>query len=219
MEKNITLGLRSRLIEELNLYFQKRGYTNYDYVLDAIRQTPRHQFVPIGFEQLAYTLNPVLIDSEQTMSSPLTVALQTYFLQVSRQSKVLEIGTGSGYQATVLSHICAEIHTLERHHILYEKSKSIFKELQRTQIKSYLKDGFEGLPIHAPFDRILITCGAPEIPQNLVEQLSIGGIMLVPLDNEDGSQTMIRLIKTDVHSIYTESLGIYNFVPMLKGLE
>lgn len=218
-DTNITLGLRKSLTTELETYFKEKQYQNFNSVIESISRIPRHYFIPSGFESLAYEVNPVLIDSEQTMSSPLTVALQTYFLNVNSSDRVLEIGTGSGYQASILSLLCKEIYTLERHQILHEKSKRIFKDLNLTNVHCYLKDGFEGLPENAPFDKIIITCAAPEIPRSLTNQLSLGGIMLIPLDNEDGSQTMIRIIKDGIDSIYEESLGIYNFVPMLKGIQ
>jgi protein-L-isoaspartate(D-aspartate) O-methyltransferase len=218
LDTNITIGLRKGLVEELDQYFKSKGYQNYTPVLRAIESVPRHQFIPFGFEHLAYNINPVLIDNEQTMSSPLTVALQTHFLHVDSSDKILEIGTGSGYQACILSKLCKEVHSMERQQVLHDKASRIFHELKLKNIYTYLKDGFEGLPNIAPFDKIIITCAAPEIPNKLIPQLKVGGIMLIPLDNEDGSQTMIRLIKQDEESIYEESLGIYNFVPMLKGL-
>lgn len=218
-DNNITIGRRKGLTDELENYFIQTSYQNYEQVIGSIGKIPRHYFIPSGFEPLAYEINPVLIDSEQTMSSPLTVALQTYFLNILPSDRVLEIGTGSGYQASVLSLLCREVHTLERHQILHEKSKKIFNDLGLKNVYPHLKDGFEGLPNQAPFEKIIITCAAPEIPRPLTNQLSLGGIMIIPLDNEDGSQTMIRLIKDGKDSIYEESLGIFNFVPMLKGIE
>jgi len=219
LDTNVTLGLRKNLIEELERYFISKKMSHFEPVINAIGTIPRHRFIPIGFESAAYEINPVLIDSDQTMSSPLTVALQTYFLNVQPQDKILEIGTGSGYQASVLSRMAKEIYTLERHRILHEKSSQIFRELKLNNIHTFLKDGFEGLPNRAPFNKIIITCAAPEVPQNLVKQLAPNGIMLVPLDNSDGSQTMIRILKSADESLYEESLGNYNFVPMLKGIQ
>ncbi len=218
MDTNVTQGLRKNLVEELQNYFAKNNFQNYQFVLESIAKIPRHRFIPIGFESMAYEINPVLIDSDQTMSSPLTVALQTFFLNVNSKDKILEIGTGSGYQASVLGLLCKELHTMERHEILHQKSNTIFRDLKFKNIFSHLKDGFEGLPNFAPFDKIIVTCAAPEIPIQLIEQLSPGGIMLVPLDNQDGSQNMIRILKGKDNSIYEESLGIYYFVPMLKGI-
>lgn len=217
MESDITIGLRRQMIEELNDRLAEFGFSNYHRILQVMSEVPRHKLAPIGFETLAYEIQPLLIDEDQTMSSPLTVAVQTFLLNPDSESRILEIGTGSGYQASVLGKICKEVYTLERHKILYEKAKEHFKTFQYTNIFSYLKDGFEGLENKAPFDKIIITCGAAEIPKSLLAQLKIGGDMLIPLSqNED--RFIQRIIKLSESEYYEERFDGFQFVPMLKGI-
>ena len=216
-DTNITIGLRRNMVEDLDRKLQSLGFTHFSSILEVMRQIPRHQFAPMGFESIAYEINPVLIDEDQTMSSPLTVAIQTLVLNPQPSDKILEIGTGSGYQASVLSKLCREVYTLERHQILYEKAKTFFKEQKMRNVFPFLKDGFEGLEIQAPFDKIIITCGASEMPEKLLAQLKVQGEMLIPMDT-DGEQYMKRIIKLNEEEIYEENLGEFQFVPMLKGI-
>jgi protein-L-isoaspartate(D-aspartate) O-methyltransferase len=151
------------------------------------------------------------------MSSPLTVALQTIVLNPQPTDKILEIGTGSGYQASVLSYLCKEVYTLERHKILHEKAKSFFKEMKMKNVFPFLKDGFEGLANQAPFDKIIITCGADFVPDTLLSQLKKGGEMIIPLNDSD-TNYMKRIIKLDEGEYYEERFEGFQFVPMLKGI-
>jgi protein-L-isoaspartate(D-aspartate) O-methyltransferase len=214
-DTNITIGLRRSMIDELASKLTELKFTNFESILQIMSKIPRHAFAPMGFETMAYEINPVLIDEDQTMSSPLTVAIQTLVLNPQPTDKILEIGTGSGYQASVLSQLCLSIYTLERHKILHEKAKLFLKELNYKNIYCFLKDGFEGLPIHAPYDKIIITCGAESIPDTLITQLKIGGEMLIPLESK---KTMKRIIKLTESEIYEEEFGDFQFVPMLKGV-
>lgn len=217
MESNITIGLRRNMIDELVEHLSSFGINNYEKVLQIMGQVPRHVFAPIGFERMAYEIAPVLIDEDQTMSSPLTVALQTIVLNPQPTDKILEIGTGSGYQASVLSYLCKEVYTLERHKILHEKAKSFFKEMKMKNVFPFLKDGFEGLATQAPFDKIIITCGADFVPDTLLGQLKKGGEMIIPLNDSD-TNYMKRIIKLDDGEFYEERFEGFQFVPMLTGI-
>ena len=217
METNITIGLRRNLIDELKEKLHGYGMSHYDKVLQIMGQIPRHIFAPIGFERMAYEIAPVLIDEDQTMSSPLTVALQTIVLNPQPTDKILEIGTGSGYQASVLSYLCKEVFTLERHKVLHEKAKSFFKEMKMKNVFPFLKDGFEGLANQAPFDKIIITCGADFVPDTLLSQLKKGGEMIIPLNDSD-TNYMKRIIKLNEGEYYEERFEGFQFVPMLKGI-
>lgn len=217
MESNITIGLRRNMVDELIEKLHGFGFNQYEKVLQVMGQIPRHIFAPIGFERMAYEIAPVLIDEDQTMSSPLTVALQTIVLNPQPTDKILEIGTGSGYQASVLSYLCKEVYTLERHKILHEKAKSFFKEMKMKNVFPFLKDGFEGLGNQAPFDKIIITCGADFVPDALLSQLKKGGEMIIPLNDSD-TNYMKRIIKLDEGEYYEERFEGFQFVPMLKGI-
>lgn len=217
MESNITIGLRRNMVDELIEKLNGFGINQYEKVLQVMGQVPRHIFAPIGFERMAYEIAPVLIDEDQTMSSPLTVALQTIVLNPQPTDKILEIGTGSGYQASVLSFLSKEVYTLERHKILHEKAKSFFKEMKMKNVFPFLKDGFEGLANQAPFDKIIITCGADFVPDTLLGQLKKGGEMIIPLNDSD-TNYMKRIIKLDDGEYYEERFEGFQFVPMLKGI-
>lgn len=217
MESNITIGLRRNMIDELIIQLDQLGIGHYDKVLNVMGQIPRHIFAPIGFERIAYEIAPVLIDEDQTMSSPLTVAIQTIVLNPQPTDKILEIGTGSGYQASVLSLLCKEVYTLERHKILHEKAKNFFTMMNMKNVSPFLKDGFEGLPNQAPFDKIIITCGADRVPETLLQQLKQGGEMIIPL-NESDTKYMKRIIKLSEDEYYEERFEGFQFVPMLKGI-
>ena len=217
METNITIGLRRNMVDELIERLSEYGISHYDRAMQVMSQIPRHLFAPIGFERMAYEIAPVLIDEDQTMSSPLTVALQTIVLNPQPTDKILEIGTGSGYQASVLSYLCREVYTLERHKILHEKAKSFFKDMKMKNVFPFLKDGFEGLVHQAPFDKIIITCGADFVPDTLLCQLKKGGEMIIPLNDID-TNYMKRIIKLDEGEYYEERFEGFQFVPMLKGI-
>ena len=206
-------GLRKQLVDLL----RTKGITD-EAVLSAINEVPRHIFLDSSFVELAYQDKAFPIGSGQTISQPHTVAFQTQLLQVERGMKVLEIGTGSGYQACVLAAMGAKVFTIERQRNLFFKTKEILDQLP-FRVKTFLGDGFDGLPTYAPFDRIIITAGAPNIPENLVEQLKTGGLMVIPLDDsENEGQTMMRITKLEDGTLGKEAFGEFKFVPMLKEI-
>ena len=205
-------GLRSQLVNQLR---QEGVYD--ETVLAAIGEVPRHVFLDSSFVEFAYADQPFPIGSGQTISQPSTVAFQSQLLKVERGMKVLEIGTGSGYQACVLAALGAKVFTIERQRNLFFRTKEILEQLSY-RVKPFLGDGYEGLPTYAPFDRILITAGAPTVPQKLVEQLKNGGIMVIPMDNATGEgQIMVRLTKNADGTLAREEFGDFKFVPMLTG--
>ena len=206
-------GLRKQLVEQL----RTKGITD-EAVLAAINEVPRHVFLDSSFVEQAYQDKAFPIGSGQTISQPHTVAFQTQLLQVEKGMKVLEIGTGSGYQACVLAAMGAKVFTIERQRNLYFKTKDILEQLP-FRVKTFLGDGFEGLPSYAPFDRVIITAGAPSLPEVLLQQMKVGGIMVIPLDQVDGEgQTMLRVTKTEDGTLKKESFGDFQFVPMLKEI-
>ena len=206
-------GLRKQLVDLL----RTKGI-NDETVLSAINEVPRHIFLDSSFVELAYQDKAFPIGSGQTISQPHTVAFQSQLLQVEEGMKVLEIGTGSGYQACVLAAMGAKVFTIERQRNLYFKTKEILDQLS-FRVKTFLGDGFDGLPTYAPFDRIIVTAGAPNIPENLIEQLKTSGIMVIPLDDaENEGQTMMRITKMEDGTLKKEAFGGFKFVPMLKEI-
>ena len=183
-------GLRSRLITTL----RGKGIKD-ERILSAFMHIPRHLFLDSAFAKWAYTDVAFPIGSEQTISQPYTVAFQTELLEIKGTEKVLEIGTGSGYQACILSHLGTKVYTIERQEALFHKTNALLNRIGFGRIRTLLGDGYKGSPRFAPFDRILITCGAPFIPQDLLDQLKIGGLMVIPL-GEGEDQKMIRIRKT-----------------------
>src|SRR5919199_4232459 len=170
-------GLRRQLVELL----RKKGITD-ENVLTAINNIPRHFFLDSALEKIAYEDRAFPIGEGQTISQPYTVAYQTQLLNVRRNDKVLEIGTGSGYQAAVLAEMGARVYTIERQKKLYEQTKDFIFKAKYPNIKFFYGDGFEGLPAFAPFDKILITAAAPFVPPKLLAQMKSGGLMVLPLD-------------------------------------
>lgn len=206
------LGMRRRMLE--NISNEHQFSPN---VLEAMLKVPRHFFFEKAFVEKAYENNAFPIGEEQTISQPFTVAYQTDLLQVESNMKILEIGTGSGYQACILAIMGAKVYTIERHRKLYEKASNLLQRMNyHNQITTILGDGYEGAKKYAPFDRILVTAAAPEIPLALVEQLSIGGRMVIPIGNE--VQEMTLIIKISNTSIEQTNYGKFRFVPMLKGI-
>ncbi len=185
-------------------------------VLQAIEKIPRHFFLPEGFEERAYQDNAFPIAADQTISQPYTVAFQTELLEVKRRDKILEVGTGSGYQTAVLLELGAKVYTIERQKELFLPTQKFLKRLDYYP-RCFLGDGYVGLPTYAPFDKIIITAGAEAIPKELVKQLKIGGYLVAPIGPRD-SQTMIRLIKISETEHKIEKYGNFVFVPMLKGI-
>lgn len=205
-------GMRRNLVEEL----RNKGIRD-ENVLKAINNVPRHVFLDSSFLEFAYQDKAFPIGSGQTISQPFTVAFQTSLLEIQKNMKVLEIGTGSGYQACILAEMGAKVFSIERQRKLYTRTKSFLAEFPY-HIKTFLGDGNKGLPTYGPFDRVIITAAAPEIPQSLVDQLKVGGMMVIPLSENEGSQTMLRLTKQEDGSMKRETYGDFRFVPMLKGV-
>lgn len=205
-------GMRRIMVEEL----RNKGIKD-ENVLTAINNVPRHVFLDSSFLEFAYQDKAFPIGSGQTISHPYTVAFQSSLLDIKKNMKVLEIGTGSGYQACVLAEMGAKVFSIERQRKLYMKTKALLSELN-SRIKTFLGDGNKGLPTYGPFDRILITAAAPEIPQTLIEQLKVGGMIVIPLCENEDHQTMLRLTKQEDGSLLREEYGDFKFVPLLKGL-
>jgi protein-L-isoaspartate(D-aspartate) O-methyltransferase len=205
-------GMRKSLVEEL----KNKGISD-ENVLNAINTIPRHVFLDSSFLDFAYQDKAFPIGSGQTISQPFTVAFQSSLLEIKKNMKVLEIGTGSGYQACVLAEMGAKVFSIERQRKLYTKTKAFLAEFPY-RIKMFLGDGNKGLPTYGPFDRIIITAAAPEIPQALIDQLKVGGMMVIPLSENENCQTMLRLTKQEDGSMKREEYGDFRFVPMLKGV-
>jgi protein-L-isoaspartate(D-aspartate) O-methyltransferase len=206
-------GLRKQLIEEL----REKGIKD-EAVLDAMNRIPRHYFLDPAFERIAYEDRAFPILAGQTISQPYTVAYQTQFLEVKKMDKILEIGTGSAYQACVLAELDARVFTIERQKQLFEHNNNFFYLKRYPQLKRFYGDGFQGLPSFAPFDKVIITAAAPFVPPKLIEQMKIGGIMIIPVDaDEEGTvQQMRRIVKT-AEGYTEEILDNFSFVPMLGG--
>ncbi|MDX1652949.1 MAG: protein-L-isoaspartate(D-aspartate) O-methyltransferase [Brumimicrobium sp.] len=202
-------GMRRKLIDEL----RERGISETS-VLEAFDQVPRHFFLDLAFTNQAYSNVAFQIGAGQTISHPYTVAFQTSLLQVKKGEKILEIGTGSGFQTSILCAMGGKVFSIERQRELYLKAKQIIDRLGFTP-KLFYGDGYKGQPSYAPFDKILVTCGAPYIPDQLLEQLKPGGIMVIPVGEGD-SQRMTRVVKTEAGEYAHESFGDFSFVPMLE---
>ncbi len=205
-------GLRRKLANEV----RQKGIKD-ELVIGAIERIPRHFFLDSSFVEFAYQDKPFPIGSGQTISQPYTVAFQTELLEVKKGDKVLEIGTGSGYQACVLLELGAKVFSIERHHSLYVKAKALLQKMGYNA-RLFYGDGYKGLPAFAPFDKILITAGAPEAPPELLKQLKIGGMMVVPVGPGE-TQVMMRIIKVDEDQYELSDFGQFRFVPMLGNKE
>lgn len=203
-------GLRKQLVNGL----EDKGIRDKN-VLEAIGKVPRHIFMDSSFLEFAYQDKAFPIGSGQTISQPYTVAFQSELLQVEKGMKVLEVGTGSGYQACILLEMGAKVFTVERQINLF-KSVSKFFNKYGFKAKVFNRDGYEGLPTFAPFDRIIITAAVPKIPEDLKKQLKIGGTLVAPV-GKGGYQTMVRLIKISETEYEEEYHGGFVFVPMLRG--
>jgi protein-L-isoaspartate(D-aspartate) O-methyltransferase len=185
-------------------------------VLAAIERIPRHFFLDSAFERIAYEDRAFPIAAGQTISQPYTVAYQSQLLEVKKFDKILEIGTGSAYQACVLAELGAQVYTIERQKELYDFVGNFFFLKKYLNIRRFYGDGFEGLPSYGPFDKVIITAAAPFIPPKLVAQLKPGGFMVVPV-GDDAGQKMMRITKSKEGTITEEELGAFSFVPMLTG--
>lgn len=205
-------GMRKKLVEALRV----RGISD-EAVLAAIGAVPRHFFLDKAFEEHAYDDKPFPIGNKQTISQPFTVAYQTALLDVHPGDRVLEIGTGSGYQAAILAALGAKVFTVERQEALYLRTKELLRALKFKTIQCFFRDGMLGLPEYAPFNQIIVTAGAIDVPEALLEQLAPGGILVIPVGHTE--QQMMRIRRTERGSFKTEQLDTFRFVPFLGGVE
>nr|WP_299035413.1 protein-L-isoaspartate(D-aspartate) O-methyltransferase [uncultured Tenacibaculum sp.] len=202
-------GLRNQLANVL----EAKGI-NDERVLKAIRKIPRHLFIDSSFEAHAYQDKAFPIAAEQTISQPYTVAFQSQVLEVKRGDKVLEIGTGSGYQTAVLLELDAEVYSIERQHELFKKTSMFLPKLGYKPKRFIFGDGYKGLPEEAPFDKIIVTAGAPYVPKALLGQIKVGGRLLIPVGDKE--QVMTLFIRKSPKEFEKHELGDFRFVPMLK---
>lgn len=203
-------GMRRRLIDQL----RDQGIED-ERILRAFDAVPRHFFLDSAFADMAYANKPFPIGFEQTISQPFTVAYQTHLLEVKKEDKILEIGTGSGFQAAILAEMGARVYTLERQEALYERSRKLLSKLGYDEVRCYFRDGHHGLPHLAPFDKIIVTAGVTEIPRSLLVQLNIKGSCVIPVGN--GNQRMYRIKRSGLNDFEKECFGDFKFVPFLKG--
>lgn len=202
-------GLRNQLVSVL----QQKGITDAN-VLEAIKKIPRHLFLNSSFEDYAYQDKAFPIGSGQTISQPYTVAFQSQLLEIKKEHKVLEIGTGSGYQTAVLCLMGAKVYSVERQNELFKQTSALLPKLGIRPKHLTFGDGYKGLPTYAPFDRIIVTAGAPFIPKPLMAQLKIGGRLVIPLGTE--IQIMTLLIRKNETQFEKHELGEFKFVPLLE---
>ena len=206
-------GLRKRLIETL----RDEGFHD-EAVLAAMMKVPRHLFLEKAFEEWAYKNVAFPIGCEQTISQPLTVAIQTSLLEIKKGDKVLEVGTGSGYQASILFELGAKVYTIERQSALFERTEKLLKSLGYGAIRTFLGDGYAGLPMFAPFDKILVTAGASTLPQTLIDQIAMNGHLVIPIGDEH-AQTMWKYTRHADGQIESKAYGKFKFVPFFKGTQ
>jgi protein-L-isoaspartate(D-aspartate) O-methyltransferase len=204
--------MRKRLVDGIRI----KGVRN-EQVLNAISKVPRHLFMDSSFIQFAYKDQAFPIGAGQTISQPYTVAFQSHLLEVEANDKVLEVGTGSGYQAAVLLEMGVKVFTIERQKELYLKAQQLLPDLGYYP-KFFYGDGYKGLPTYGPFDGIIVTAGAPAIPEELIPQLKVGGRMVIPLGPSQ-KQVMTVITRTSEEDYKKETHGTFVFVPMLKGTE
>lgn len=205
-------GMREQLVKTV----REKGIQD-EQVLQAIMNVPRHFFLDPAFDKIAYEDRAFPIGEGQTISQPYTVAYQTELLQIKKFDKVLEIGTGSAYQATILSELGAKVYTIERQKKLFDLNQKHYPFKNKyVHLKFYYGDGYKGLPIYAPFDKIIVTAAAPFIPEALLEQLKPNGILVIPV-GDDEKQTMLRITKQEDGQFKEERLDLFSFVPMLEG--
>ena len=205
-------GLRRKLVDSL----RKKGITD-ERVLAAMEAVPRHFFLDSAFADLAYEDKALPIEREQTISQPYTVAFQTQLLDLQKRDRVLEIGTGSGYQAAILGQMGARVFTVERQEQLFLEAKKLLAALGFTNVRCYFRDGTKGFREFAPYDKIIVTAGATEVPQTLLDQLRIGGFMIIPVGVR--LQKMLRITKKSETECVEEDFGAFRFVPFIGGTE
>jgi protein-L-isoaspartate(D-aspartate) O-methyltransferase len=202
-------GMRNQLADLL----ATKGIEN-KLVLDAIRAVPRHLFMDSSFEDHAYQDKAFPIAAEQTISQPYTVAFQTQLLQIKSGDRILEIGTGSGYQTAVLLYLKTAVYTIERQSTLFKKTNLFFKKMGYRPRKFVFGDGYKGMPELAPFDGILVTAGAPSVPKALLAQLAIGGRLVIPVGDQEQQMLVIR--RTSEKEFEQQACGVFRFVPLLE---
>ena len=198
------MGLRARGIRDTR-------------VLAAIETVPREEFVPDAFQDLAYAEQALPIECGQTLSQPFIVAFMTDRLKVGDRMKVLEVGTGSGYQSAILAQLCRRVYTIERYRTLVKSAEQRFTRLRLANITTLLGDGNKGWPKQAPFERIIVTAAAPQLPRQLIEQLAVGGILICPVEVSPGKQEILRITRTQ-DDFDRESLMPVRFVPLVEGI-
>lgn len=204
-------GLRRQLVAVI----RTKGITD-EKVLAAMLEIPRHYFIDSAFDEAAYEDRAFPIAEGQTISQPYTVAYMTTLLNLKTHDRVLEIGTGSAYQACVLAEVGTQVFTIERQRKIFDENRKFTYLKQYPSIRFFYGDGYEGLPSYAPFDKIIVTAGAPEMPHKLVQQLKPGGIMLIPI-GEGNVQQMVRVTRQEDGSVREDSFDHFSFVPMLQG--
>lgn len=204
-------GLRRQLVDTL----KQKGITD-ERILKAVGEVPRHFFLDSAFDKVAYEDRAFPIGESQTISQPYTVAYQSQLLEIKQYEKVLEIGTGSGYQAIILAEMGAKVFTIERQKKLFDQHKKFILRNKYPNIKYFYGDGYEGLPTYGPFDKVIVTAAAPFVPPKLIEQLKAGGKMVIPL-GEGSVQRMVRITKNENGSTSQETFDNFSFVPMLEG--
>jgi protein-L-isoaspartate(D-aspartate) O-methyltransferase len=204
-------GLRRQLVEMI----RGKGITD-ERVLNAILHLPRHFFMDSAFDKIAYEDRAFPIGEDQTISQPYTVAYQSQLLDIKPFDKILEIGTGSAYQASVLAEMGAQVYTIERQKKLFETNKQFSYLKKYPNIKFFYGDGYEGLPTYGPFDKVIVTAAAPFIPPKLIDQLKPGGRMVIPV-GEGSVQSMLRITKNDDNTTAEETFDTFSFVPLLGG--
>ncbi|RLD85112.1 MAG: protein-L-isoaspartate O-methyltransferase [Bacteroidetes bacterium] len=202
-------GLRNQLVNTI----ERKGIKNKN-VLEALSKVPRHMFMDSGFIDFAYQDKPFPIGADQTISQPYTVAFQTELLEVKPGDKILEIGTGSGYQTAILIELKAVVYSVERQKELYAKTKKFLPKVGYVPKKLVFGDGYIGMKENAPFDGIIVTAGAPFVPKPLLSQLKIGGRLVIPVG--EGSQVMTLYIRKGEKNFENHEFGDFRFVPMLK---
>ncbi len=205
-------GLRKRLVREV----KAKGISD-TRILEVIGKIPRHFFLDSGFDDWAYKDVAFPIGEDQTISQPYTVAYQTQLLKVHQKDRIMEIGTGSGYQAAVLYELGARVYSIERQETLYVRTKGLLEKLGYGGIRTFLGDGFQGLERYAPFDKILLTAAPKSMPETLISQLESGGIIVFPMGKKDDAQQMIRITNTKP-KLTIEKFDYFRFVPMVKGV-
>ncbi|WP_112323262.1 protein-L-isoaspartate(D-aspartate) O-methyltransferase [Oceanibium sediminis] len=211
---NIDTEAQARM--QFVLALRARGVTDHA-VLTAMEATPRDRFLDGVFKARAWEDVALPIGGGQTISQPSVVGLMTQALEVNKRCKVLEIGTGSGYQAAVLSHLARRVYTTERHRHLARSAEAVLRSLDRANVTVMPVDGAYGLPEQSPFDRILLTAAAEDPPAPLLAQLSVGGIMVLPVGQSDSVQTLLKVVKTEAGLDY-EAMGEVRFVPLIEGM-